>query len=43
MARKTLLNESEIRRFMKLASISPLKEGYGMPVIVTGKQIVMNS
>ena len=31
MARKTLLNESEIRRFMKLASISPLKEGYGMP------------
>jgi hypothetical protein len=29
MARKTLLNESEIRRFMKLASIKPLKEGYG--------------
>ena len=30
MARKTLLNESEIRRFMKLASIKPLTEGdYG--------------
>jgi hypothetical protein len=30
MARKTLLNESEIRRFMKLASIRPLTEGdYG--------------
>jgi len=31
MARKTLLNESEIRRFMKLASINPLKEGSYMP------------
>ena len=30
MARKTLLNESEIRRFMKLASIEPLAEnGFG--------------
>lgn len=28
MARKTLLNESEIRRFMKLASIKPLRESY---------------
>jgi len=26
MARKTLLNESEIRRFMKLASLAPLSE-----------------
>jgi hypothetical protein len=36
MARKTLLNESEIRRFMKLANVKPvgqerLEEMYGMP------------
>ncbi len=31
MARKTLLTESEIRQFMKLANIKPLQEmGYGM-------------
>tara|TARA_R110000851_G_scaffold324828_2_gene492399 strand:- start:4174 stop:4773 length:600 start_codon:yes stop_codon:yes gene_type:complete len=32
MARKTLLTESEIRQFMKLANIKPLQEmGYDMP------------
>tara|TARA_R110002012_G_scaffold316219_1_gene530921 strand:+ start:355 stop:1023 length:669 start_codon:yes stop_codon:yes gene_type:complete len=34
MARKTLLTESEIRQFMKLANIKPLQEmggSYGMP------------
>ena len=32
MARKTLLSESEIRQFMKLANIQPLQEmGYDMP------------
>ena len=32
MARKTLLTESEIRNFMKLANIEPLQEmGYDMP------------
>ena len=34
MARKTLLSESEIRQFMKLANIQPLQEmggSYGMP------------
>ena len=32
MARKTLLTESEIRQFMKLANIQPLQEmGYDMP------------
>ena len=34
MARKTLLSESEIRQFMKLANIKPLQEmggSYGMP------------
>ena len=32
MARKTLLSESEIRQFMKLANIQPLQEmGYEMP------------
>ena len=33
MARKTLLTESEIRQFMKLANIKPLQEmgaSYGM-------------
>lgn len=29
MARKTLLTESEIRQFMKLANIKPIGEGYG--------------
>ena len=34
MARKTLLTETEIRQFMKLANIKPLQEmggSYGMP------------
>jgi hypothetical protein len=40
MARKTLLSESEIRQFMKLANIQPLQEmGYDMfPECVTRKK-----